>query len=134
MHPREGFVYRNVADAFETRTEQRLVLWRRLFDVNAVRVLDHPETDVGKAGSKRNADAAVAIADKGRDGDQADGDLRIGERWQIVIELSEGLVKLLRRDGVVEVLVIGGHGLTHGLHIFAPLGVGEMACGSLREE
>ena len=71
---------------------------------------------------------------RARDGDEANGDLRVGECGQIVIECGEGLVKLLRRDGVVEVLVVGDHGLVHGLHVFTPLGVGEMAGGSLCEE
>ena len=53
---------------------------------------------------------------------------------EIVIECGEGLVKLLRRNRVVEILVVGHHGLTHGLHVFAPLCVGEMTAGSLSEE
>ena len=134
MHAGESVVDRDVSDAFEASAEQGPVLGRGFFDVNAVRVRNHPEANMGEAGAEGDADAAVAVVDQRRDGDEAHGDLRVGERAQIVVERGEGLVELLRCDGVVEIFVVGHHGLAHGQHIFTPLGVGEMPCGGLSEE
>ena len=104
MEAGQSFVDGDVADALDARAEQIFVFGGGLFDVNAVGVRDHPEADVGEAGAEGDADAAVAVVHEGCDGDEANGDLRVGERGQIVIECGEGLVELLRRDGVVEIL------------------------------
>jgi len=41
---------------------------------------------------------------------------------------------LLRRRGVIQILVMRLHAAAHGLQVFAPLSVGEMPSGSLCEE